>query len=131
MSVRKLLHTNTDIFFGKPYMVRIDYDPTTTEDVALRDYQKLMRQTSRVIHGTWGYSNLEQVVSFDKENQSQFQVSNIPVFGIDIVYRGYVCFKDEIDATRFRLSLSQNSRHIFMWPSKLKFTIHEFIEDDS
>ena len=140
----KLLHTRTKIFFPDPYVVRMEYSHEISMDQAEADYRKVTRNAYRLIHGTWGYSKLEyeqvQVkdehghrappgpAHFNGMNQQQVLSS---LFNTDWahVMRGYLCFKDELDALQFRLSIDTRAMQVNMWPTRW-FTIHEMVETD-
>lgn len=127
----KKLHTKSKIFFKNPYVVRVQFDPNTREDVE-QAYRKIWKRAYREIKGTWGYSplELEHVPSKAEDNTAGFNGVNLQMlFGTNFFYRGYFCFKDEIDALQFRLSIDTTSTHVNMWPSRL-FTIHELEETD-
>jgi len=140
----KLLHTRTKIFFPDPYVVRMEYGADTTMDSAESDYRKVTRNAYKLIQGTWGYTKLEYEQSqtkndhnhvappgpnhFNGMNQAQILGT---LFSPDWshVLRGYLCFKDELDALQFRLSIDTRAIQVRMWPSRW-FTIHEVVEEN-
>lgn len=111
------------------------------------NYRKLMRRAYKLIHGTWGYSNLEYeetMVKIDYTPQHHV-IKNAPningnnlmqifvaSFNTDSNYvaRGYICFKEESDALQFRLMVGATAIRVHMWPNKRLFTIHELVEDE-
>lgn len=137
----KLLHTRTKIFFPNPYVVRIEYGNNIPMDRNEADYRKIIRNTYKLTHGTWGYSGLgyEQTndyntLSIIQANFNGLNQQNIinPLFGIERInsLRGYLCFTDELDALQFRLSVGTNTTQVKMWPARCFFTIHELVETD-
>lgn len=120
----KLLHTNSNIFFEDPYMVRVEYkeNPVPTgQTPGELDYSNIVKKTRSTIQGTWGYSPLKFEVSSELLNNTGFAMPPL---------RGYFCFKDEIDALQFRLTVSAESVRVFMWPRR-KFTIYEVTNNTS
>ena len=121
----KLLHTKSKIFFPNSYVVRIEYGEGFTDIAAEAEYRKIIRAAYKLIHGTWGYSALHSELT----NESLDSQSN----GIsyqDWVYsfRAYFCFKDEMDALQFRLTIEARAIQVVMWPKNTLFTIHEIVE---
>lgn len=109
----RLLHTRSKIFFNNPYVVRVEYQ--TESDLAIEDhYRKLCKKTYMLMDGTWGHSP----VIFD-------------VLPINYAVRGYFVFQSEDDALQFKLSCDITNIRVFMWPTKIEFTIHEFVEDST
>ena len=127
--ITKLLHARTKIFFPDPYVVRIEYDDGGSDQDRMSDYRKIVRNTYKLINGTWGYSELlcESITTGRSPVASHavqvFVSSNDSVFA----YRGYFCFKDELDALQFRLTIATRAIQVKMWPM-LWFTIHEVVE---
>lgn len=139
----KALHTNTKLFFSDPYVVRLEYKNIHAMFQEDEDYRKITRATYKLIEGTWGYSKLVNDVirvknehghlfppgphHFDGMTQSQTMAS---LFDPDwqTVRRGYFCFKDELDALQFRLTINVNAVQVVMWPKNILFTIHEVTE---
>jgi hypothetical protein len=140
----KLLHSRSKIFFPNPHVVRVDYSgrPDAVVDA---EYRKLTRTAYKLLQGTWGWSPLGhehiQVKNdhghlyppgprhFDGMSQTKMLDS---LFNPDwqIVRRGYVCFKDELDLLQFRLTIDTKSIRVVMWPENTEFTIHEVVEPD-
>lgn len=136
----KKLHTASKIFFPKPYVVRVEYTDDIPYDDITKKYSQTCRSAYKLIQGTWGHSTLtHDVVKVKKENKhvippmGGFNGLNVVMIGLvddyRSVYRGYFCFKEEIDALQFRLSIDTTSRQVVMWP-ELTFTIHELVETD-
>jgi hypothetical protein len=126
--VTKKLYTKSKIFFLDPYVVMVEYKDTTL-DMALRLHQTAMRTANKCIHGTWGYTTIsEELVQLAPDNKVKNSMSWL--FGNDamMVCRAYVCFKNEIDALQFRLSLNTSAHQVLMWPSNATFTIFEHTE---
>ncbi len=125
-------HGNTKIFFPNPYVIRVSYSNDIPEQTVNDNYRKVIRQAYKLIKGTWGYTTLEyESFSIKKESVLSAPVGVHTLFDSDYVARrGYFCFKDEMDALQFRLSIDTNSVHIHMWPSERKFIIHEYLEPD-
>lgn len=135
----KKLHTRTKIFFRDPYVVRVEYGGDIPDSDAQASYRKLTRRTYKEIQGTWGYSPLEyeqtharqepQIVTTAGFNGANVNLIIQSLFDNGFVLRGYFCFKDEMDALQFRLSIDTTSRQVKMWPERW-FTIHELEETD-
>jgi len=140
----RLLHSHTKIFFTNPYVVRMEYSRDVSMEQAEADYRKVTRNAYKLIHGTWGYSKLEyeQVKVKDEHNHQappgpgHFNGMNhgqliATLFDPDWahVMRGYLCFKDELDALQFRLSIETRAIQVKIWPARW-FTIHEVVETD-
>lgn len=113
---------------------------------AMGEYRKLTRRAYRLLQGTWGYTPLGLEGTKIKDDHKHpappgpghFQgmspgVALSSLFDPDYQtrIRGYACFKDELDALQFRLTLDTSSIQVRMWPEKLRFTVHEVIEDES
>jgi hypothetical protein len=130
----KRYHAPDKIFFSNPYVIRVSYSKDIPESTTDENYRKVVRQAYKLIKGTWGHTALEYE-SFSTQKESP---PAAPAFTINSLFdsnyvlerRGYFCFKDEMDALQFRLSIDTNSVHVHMWPSERKFTIHEYIEPD-
>ena len=133
--ISRKLHSRTKIFFPNPYVVRIQYINLTG---AIDNYRKIIKNTYNLIKGTWGYSTLEdESVEIKDANESVLTSYKVSMnnqtlgafWGVSsfMVKRGYICFKDEIDAMQFRLMIDANAIRVNMWPVKW-FTIHEYIE---
>ena len=137
----KLIRTQSKIFFPNPYVVRVEYDGNqfdTTTDAA---YRKLVRNTYRLIKGTWGHSALifevirseDPAISAQAQALTQTQIWAAIFSSVAPTYtarRGYFCFKDELDALQFRLSIDTTAIQVVMWPNDVRFTIHEVVETD-
>jgi len=141
----KLLHSRSKIFFPNPYVVRMEYLCNRPDEVLEAEYRKVTRRAYKLIQGTWGYSQLEHDVIQVKNDHghtappganhfngmSQQQII-ATLFDPDwqSVRRAYCCFKDEMDALQFRLSIEARAIQVVMWPAGTLFTIHETIETD-
>jgi hypothetical protein len=114
------LHTRSGIFFNNPYVVRVDYADGSINDNAEfeKHYHTLCKKTYALTDDTWGCSPLVTSVDVGDDNIS-----------VRYTVRGYFVFKNKIDALQFKLSCDITNIRVHMWPSKLEFTIHEFIED--
>jgi hypothetical protein len=110
----KRLHSNSQIFFSDPYVVRVEY----VVGDAVVDHRKISREAYKRLSGTWGVSP----VQYEEVNVSS------DLYSAGVVHRAYFCFQDETDALQFRLTLSTNATQVRMWPSKTRFTIHEQVE---
>jgi len=140
----RLLHTRSKIFFANPYVVRIEYEREKSMETAMSEHRTQMRKAYKLFRDTWGYSNLEyeqvQIKNdhnhpappgpnhFNGMNQNQLIAS---LFDGDFTHllRGYLCFKDELDALQFRLSIDTKAVQVHMWPASRFFTIYEYINE--
>jgi hypothetical protein len=123
----------------------MEYLSNQPDSVIEADYRKVTRNAYRLIRGTWGYSPLEHEViqikndhghtappgasHFNGMSQQQILAT---LFDPDwqSVRRGYLCFKDEMDALQFRLTIDARAIQVVMWPNNITFTIHEITETD-
>lgn len=139
----KRLHTESKIFFSNPYMIRVQYGTDINFEDCLNKYRDITRRAYKLTEGTWGFSQLTfETIKVEQKNAPPLPVLSIngmnqntilnSLFDSDLITvpRGYICFKDEADALQFRLSVDATSRQVYMWP-QIKFTIHEYVEDDS
>lgn len=142
----KRYHGNTKIFFPNPYVLRVSYPRDMTESQVEAKHGELRRRTHRLIKGTWGHSPISTETVQVKNDHGHSAPPGpghyagmapgmviVSLFDPDysLEKRGYFCFKDEIDALQFKLSLDSNAIHVHMWPSELQFIIHEVVEDES
>ena len=124
----KLLHSRSKIFFPDPYVVRVEYGEGYDEISSEADYRKVNRNAYKLIQGTWGYSTLRLELTNDpldiQSNGMSYQ---------DWIYRrrAYLCFKDEMDALQFRLTIEARAIQVVMWPKNTVFTIHEIVETNA
>lgn len=134
--ITKLLHTRSKIFFPSPYVVRLEYGHDQSETNVSADYRKIIRNAYKLIKGTWGYSKLEYEIITPRSPSPLVAGSNgtsmqqiLWSWSDDsvCVHRGYLCFKDELDALQFRLTIATRAIQVKMWPT-LWFTIHEVVE---
>lgn len=141
----KKLHTRTKIFFPNPYVVRVEYPADMMIEKAEAEYRKIIRSTYKLIQGTWGFCQLEQeLVKVKNEfnhpappGSPAHLAGMVPTLVVVSLFnpdyqnltRGYLCFKDELDALQFRLTISADSMQVVMWPERW-FTIHEVVETD-
>lgn len=129
----KSLYTNSQIFFPDPYVIRIEYKDMEDAE-SIESYRKIIRKTYELIEGTWGYSKLVYEY-YDDTNISLSNVNGIyqqiSQHYIKHLQHGYICFKDEMDALQFRLSIDTTVIRVFMWPKNLKFTIHVVTDSDA
>lgn len=142
----KRYHGNTKIFFPNPYVLRVSLSRDMTDAQAETKLGELRRRTHRLIRGTWGYSSVSTETVQVKNDHGHptppgpwhyagmspnlvIVPSIVPDFSFE--KRVYFCFKDEADALQFKLSLDSNAVHVHMWPSELRFVIHEVVEDES
>ena len=124
-------------------MVRLEYSGKPYDTVVL-EYRKIVRHAYKLLQGTWGWSALgPETIQIKNEHNHKFPPGPrhfegmsdtqmiVSLFNPDwqSVHRGYVCFKDELDALQFRLTIEAKARQVFMWPSDTVFTIHEVVED--
>jgi hypothetical protein len=106
----KQLFTNVHLDF-KPYTVTIDLREIPY-DSAVIQYRMLMRRAGKEICGTWAFSNL------------------CAELGSASSFRGYAAFQDEADALQFMLMSVLPTRHVVIWPSYLRFTLHKVVDDN-
>jgi len=136
----RAIRTNSEIFFPDPIVVRVQFSADITETAAHYKYSSITRQTYKLIKGTWGHSRLEMESvkrTADAPPQASMNsnhrlISLAALFGdsdIEIRYRGYFCFTDEMDVLQFRLTIDETARDVKMWPTHVRFTIHEFLEE--
>jgi len=140
----KRLHLRTKIFFPGPYVVRMEYPAEISLEDAEKDYRKLTRRAYRLIGGTWGYCPLELEIVKVKDEFNHpappgpghftgmppgMQIASLFDPDYQQRIRGYLCFKDELDALQFRLTISTAAIQVLMWPERW-FTIHEVVETD-
>lgn len=139
MRTYRALHTNSKIFFPDPYVVRVEYDGILFDNETDARYRKLLRQTYKLIKGTWGHSPLifETLQNSESDPAAQTQPLTqqqimTAIFSSDFrsVKRGYLCFEDELDALQFRLSIDVTAMQVVMWPKQTLFTIHELVEEN-
>ncbi len=124
----KKLHVASDVIFDNPYVVRVNHTESTNGNYNLLEFRKILKLAKELIHGTWGYSNAEYEELVDK--------SDVRHGGLSIIVHKYECrsywvFKDNIDALQFRLTVGDKATHVHMWPTKIKFTITEYTNDDN
>ncbi len=139
----KKLHTKVKIFFPDPYVVRLDY-PDTTLEKAETEHRALVRHIYKNFSGTWGHTNLAYEMHQTKNDHKHpappgptHYAGMSPgavlssLFDSDWVQmiRTYFVFKDEMDATQFRLSIDTKAIRVHMWPSDRLFTIHEVTDE--
>lgn len=138
--MKRLLHTNSKIFFNNPYVLRIELGEASFEE-ARREYRTIIRSAYKRLQGTWGHSapTAEHVrVKFDHPkqkypNQYEGMTQNEMMNAImnpdwKMMQRAYLCFANEEDALQFRLSCTKTCLHVSMWPETI-FTIHESVEE--
>lgn len=139
----KRLHAGTKIFFPNPYVLRLTYDSVGAHEF---EWNQLMRRAYKVITGTWGHTSIE-FETFQKSNKhnhpappgSGHFVGMSPTAVIGSLFesdwvsepRAYVCFKHEMDALQFRLTIDTKAIRVNMWPSDRLFRIHEVVGDES
>ena len=132
----KLVHTRTKIFFPNPYVVRVEYSKEIPDTQAEANFRNTVRNTYRLIQGTWGHSSLH--IEWDEKFTIPPNVLNLIQIGInqqrvimaqtnETALRGYFCFEDESDALQFRLSINVTAIQVKMWPERW-FTIHEVVK---
>jgi hypothetical protein len=142
--VTKLLHTHSKIFFKNPYVVMVEYPAGVPLDNCETEHRKLTRNAYKLLKGTWGYCKLEyEMCKVKNDHNNPLPPGPGHLGGMtpnavlsvlldpDYVHlaRGYFCFKDELDALQFRLSLDTTAKQVLMWPERW-FTIHEVVEDN-
>lgn len=140
----KLLHSRSKIFFPDPYVLRVEFSSDQTFDKSQADYRKMVRSAYKLINGTWGFCPLEPELTKIKDDHKQVAppgpnhfagLSHNAVLSVLFdpdyvnIVRGYLCFKDELDALQFRLSIDTTSRQVHLWPERW-FTIHEVVESN-
>ena len=132
----KRLFTQSKIYFNNPYVVRVDHEDAVGfawGELESVSYRTLVKQIRNSIHGTWGYS--KQIME-QTPVDSAANISFNNVFGTmatsysKSIICSYWCFKDEMDALQFRLTIGNNARQVLMWPDRIRFTIYELIEDN-
>ena len=125
----KRLRTRTKIFFPNPHVVRLEYGEDVGTIDAETDYRKIISKTYRLTKGTWGYTTLDYEFSRVKNDLESSVFNGINLGDTISFQRCYFCFKDELDALQFRLSINTRAVQVKMWPSRW-FTIHEVVETD-
>lgn len=125
------IRSNSPIFFPDPHVIRVSYPKEYTEMMADADWQKLMRQTYKIINGTWGHTKIYSESYQVKNPNVDYTDPLAALFAADyfIEIRGYGCFKDEMDALQFRLMLGEKAVKMEMWPDNLRFQFHEFLNE--
>lgn len=125
------IRTNSDIFFPNPHVIRISYPQNFIESMALAEWRLLVRQTYKAMTGTWGHTGVKLEFYRIKKEGVDYSDPLSAIFGEDYFseYRGYFCFRDELDVLQFRLMSGAGALNLEMWPSDLKFQFHEFIDE--
>lgn len=111
----KRLHTACKIFFNDPYVIKVFYTPFADIDLSIL-LKKLVRRVYKTTKGTWGHTAIIHDTIYNGDD-------------ISVDTGAYFCFKEEADALQFRLMLDCPSSRVFIWPEKVSFTIHEYVED--
>ena len=88
----------------------------TIEDSSGTEIFKTLRSVSKNIKGTWGYSDDE--IRIDSNNFT------------DIYTRKYIAFEEEVDAMQFLLTV-KNAKRVYLWPTKMNFTVHVFADSEN
>lgn len=126
----KRIHPNSRIFFSNPYVLRLTPEESMQMDA---DWRSLTRKAYKQIAGTWGHTALsteyiQPYIAFSGMNAQQLAA---PFTCNTYKKRGYFCFKDELDALQFRLMVDSAAVRVHIWPSNCKFTIYEYVDDES
>lgn len=124
MTLRRM-HTHVKINFADPYVVRVEYK-SESEDNAQKKYREIIRKTYRTINGMWGYSRLNFEEIFESAVVGPITIKR----NCSYTDYAYVCFKEELDALQFCLSLDGTAKRVTMWPSRIFFTIHECLDNE-
>jgi hypothetical protein len=127
----KQIHTNSEIIFKDPYVVRIEYPEISIDEYQLL-FSKLTRQTYRRIKGTWGHTKLIcERIQTRPNIHPPGSISSLFEDNHETRFRAYFCFKHEEDALQFRLTSDIATAHVHMWPTTATYTIHEVLVDES
>jgi hypothetical protein len=124
------IRVNSKITFPNPYVIRIEYEAVMySNSSSLSDYSAILRKVYRLIEETWGYTTLEpERIANNQITDNQITPSLLNLRDSYLVFRGYICFKDEADALQFMLSIPTKAIRVRIWPSTRLFTIHEIVE---
>lgn len=116
------LYTNSKIIIPDPFVIRVDHG-YEADSSAFRRFTKLARN---IVQGTYGYTSPDaEVVQIRPIDPKADLLTALFADDKDIRIRSYWFFEDTMDATAFRLSIGEKAEHIFMWPDRLLFTVHE------
>ena len=119
-------HSNSRIFFDNPYVVRTSYEHTQLQSSVEAAHRTLTRKTYKLCQGTWGHSTIVGETVY-KNARAPDKIDAL-FDDCYFEYRAYFCFKHELDALQFRLTLDTSAVHVHMWPSDTRFIIHEVVE---
>ena len=141
--MKRLIHSDSRIFFPNPHVVRLEFS-NHTENTVESEFYKIKRSAYKLLKGTWGHSKIiTEIIQikndfnhsappgaghFSGMNNAQVLAS---LFNPDWkqLPAAYICFADELDELQFRLSVPCISKKVIIWPDT-GFTIHEVIETD-
>ncbi len=121
------LHLQSKMIIPDPYIVRVTYESpgVPLSSYNLGPFRKYLTQLKSMVKDTWGYSNPE----WETEKQEQEFVYGKLWVQPNFHFRSYWMFTNELDALQCRLTIGTESQQVFMWPSNIKFTITEYLED--
>jgi hypothetical protein len=97
----------------------------------LAEFRKLLKTAKSMITETWGYSNPDYfIVRTTEVNLISINgVGSFPTTVPEYECYSYWAFTNDMDATQFRLTVGDSARRMQIWPTRVKFTITEYIED--
>lgn len=118
--MRKIIHTHSGIFFANPVVVRTAYEAGAQLEFE-KIHRNLIRRAYKLMQGTWGWTT-----GLEFENgKAQVGVGAV-LFACPVTWAGYACFTDHSDALQFMMMSSARASRVYIWPARIKFTIHEF-----
>jgi len=122
MSVRRLL-INQPIP-PNAHVLSVDYVPDGhfMYSGADKEYRELIKEIYKTIHGTWGYTKLAETTigKYNPNNYAEYSR-----------FRGYLFFADSQDVLQVKLRFETKLKTALVWPTGLRFQVHEVIEDDT
>jgi hypothetical protein len=132
----KKFHINVPLFITNPYVVRLDHNTATGSfNIDILEFRKILKIAKTCTTNTWGYSSpeIEHVTIPEESRPVQIIPPSAQQYTLNfsteqMIYRSYWVFKDEMDALQFRLTVGETARHVYMWPTNVKFTIQEYTE---
>ena len=131
--MRQKLHISSRMFLKDPYVVRVTHPESPNEsDMNLGEFRKMLRTAKLTIADTWGYSNPAFEVT-KSDTQQMLVNGNTRVWHMPVTFEchSYWVFTNELDALHFRLSVGENALQMHMWPTKIKYTITEYYNDEN
>jgi hypothetical protein len=126
--MRIRFHINSRMFISNPYVIRVTHpECTSPENMRLGEFRKMLKTAKSQITDTGGYSNpeFEIIKSNITTNISLQKFWDAP----SVQCHSYWVFTNELDALQFTLSVGENALKMHIWPTNVKYTITEYIED--